>query len=57
MSNINGINDDFQERLRQAESAEIEMQRLQPLAAEAPQLRVQKAKAQKEETRRRAKEE
>ena len=57
MVNINGINDDFQERLRQAESAEIEMQRLQPLAAEAPQLRVQKAKAQKEEERRRSKEE
>ena len=57
MVNINGINDDFQERLRQAESAEIEMQRLQPLAAEAPQLRVQKAKAQKEDERRRAKEE
>ena len=57
MVNINGINDDFQERLRQAESAEIEVQRLQPLAAEAPQLRLQKAKAQKEEERRRSKEE
>ena len=57
MVNINSINDDFQERLRQAESAEIEMERLQPLAAEAPQLRIQKAKAQKEEERRRSKEE
>ena len=57
MSNMNGINDDFQERLRQAESAEIEVQRLQPLAAEAPQLRRQKAKAQKEEERRKSKEE
>ena len=57
MVNINGINDDFQERLRQAESAEIEVQRLQPLAAEAPQLRLQKAKSQKEEERRRSKEE
>ena len=57
MVNINGINDDFQERLRQAESAEIELQRLQPLAAEAPQLRLQKAKAQKDEERRRSKEE
>ena len=57
MVNINGINDNFQERLRQAESAESEVQRLQPLAAEAPQLRLQKAKAQKEEERRRTKEE
>ena len=57
MVNINDINDDFQERLRQAESAEIEVQRLQPLAAEAPQLRLQKAKAHKEEERRRSKEE
>jgi len=32
------------------------MQRLQPLAAEAPQLRLQKAKAQREEERQRAKE-
>ena len=32
MVNINGINDNFQERLRQAESAESEMQRLQPLS-------------------------
>ena len=57
MVNVNGIDDSFQDRLRQAESAEKEMQRLQPLAAEAPQLRLQKAKAQKEEERRRAKEE
>ena len=57
MVNINGIHDNFQERLRQAESAEIEVQRLQPLAAEAPQLRLQKAKAQKDEERLRTKEE
>ena len=57
MVNVNGIDDSFQDRLRQAESAEKEMQRLQPLAAEAPQLRLQKAKAQKEEEQRRAKEE
>ena len=57
MVNVNGIDEDFQERLRQAESAEREMQRLQPLASEAPQLRLQKAKVQKEEERRRAKEE
>ena len=56
MVNLNSTNDEFQERLRQAESAEIEMQRLQPLAAEAPQLRLQKAKAQKDGERRKAKE-
>ena len=53
---VNGIDENFQERLRQAESAERELQRLQPLAAEAPQLRLQKAKAQREEERGRAKE-
>ena len=58
MVNVNGneIDENFQNRLRQAESAEREMQRLQPLADEAPNLRLQKAKAQKEEERRRAKE-
>ena len=56
MVNGNEFNENFQDRLRQAESAEREMQRLQPLAAEAPNLRLQKAKAQKEEERRRAKE-
>ena len=57
MINGNGIDEGFQERLRQAEIAEREMQRLQPLAAEAPQLRLQQAKAQKEEERVRSKEE
>jgi hypothetical protein len=57
MVNGNEINDNFQDRLRQAESAEKEMQRLEPLAAEAPQLRLQKVKAQKEQERRKAKEE
>ena len=57
MVNENGMDEVFQERLRQAASAEREMQRLQPLAAEAPQLRLQQAKAQKEEERRRSKEE
>ncbi|MCH7736156.1 MAG: hypothetical protein IH872_02025, partial [Chloroflexi bacterium] len=52
---VNGIDEAFQDRLKQAESAEREMQRLEPLAAEAPQLRLQKAKVQKEEERRRAK--
>jgi len=56
MVNGNEIDEGFQARLKQAESAEREMQRLQPLAAEAPQLRLQQAKAQKEEERTRAKE-
>ncbi len=54
--NANKIDEHFQDRLRQAESAESEVQRLQPLAAEAPQLREEKAKAQKDEERRQAKE-
>ena len=53
---VNEIDEGFQERLRQAESAEKEVQRLQPIAAEAPQLRLQKAKAKREEERHRAKE-
>ena len=56
MVNGNEIDGNFQDRLRQAESAEREMQRLQPLAAEAPQLRLQKAKAKKEDERRQTKE-
>lgn len=56
MVNGDDIDEGFQERLKQAESAEKEMHRLQPLAAEAPQLRLQQAKAQKDEERTRAKE-
>ena len=52
---VNGIDEGFLERLKQAETAEKEMQRLQPLAAEAPQLRLQKAKVQREQERERAK--
>ncbi|MDA1127727.1 MAG: hypothetical protein O2913_03380 [Chloroflexi bacterium] len=44
-----------QERLKQAESAEREVQRLQSLAAEAPQLRLQKVKAQRAAERQRTK--
>jgi len=57
MVNGNRIEESFNDRLRQAESAEREVQRLEPLAAEAPQLRLQKAKAQKEEERKQAKDE
>ena len=51
----NGFDEGLQERLKQAEMAEREMQRLHPLASEAPQLRLQKAKSQREEERRRTK--
>ncbi|NQW23492.1 MAG: hypothetical protein HQ475_08625 [SAR202 cluster bacterium] len=53
---VNGFDDGLQDRLKQAEIAEREMQRLQPLASEAPQLRLQKAKAQREQERQHAKE-
>ena len=52
---VNGFNESSLERLKQAETAEREMQRLQPLAAEAPQLRLQKVKAQREDERRQTK--
>ena len=48
---VNDFNENSHERLRQAESAEKEVHRLQPLAAEAPQLRLQKVKAQREAER------
>jgi len=51
----NQFDDGAQERLQQAESAEREVQRLQSLAAEAPQLRLQKVKAQREAERQRTK--
>ena len=51
----NALDDGLQERLKQAEMAEREMQRLQPLASEAPHLRLQKAKSQREEERQRTK--
>ena len=50
-----GFDEGLQERLKQAEMAEREMQRLHPLASEAPQLRLQKAKSQREDERRRTK--
>ena len=51
----NAFDGGLQERLKQAEMAEREMQRLQPLASEAPHLRLQKAKSQREEERQRTK--
>jgi hypothetical protein len=53
---VNEFNESSHERLKQAETAEREMQRLQPLAAEAPQLRLQKVKAQRAAERQRTKE-
>jgi len=53
---VNEFDETSNERLKQAESAEKEMQRLEPLAAEAPQLRLQKIKAQREAERKRTKE-
>jgi len=52
---VNEFDESSLERLKQAESAEKEMQRLQPLASEAPQLRLQKVKAQREAERQRTK--
>jgi hypothetical protein len=49
------LNENLTERLKQAEMAEREVMRLQSLAEEAPQLREQRAKAQKDDDRRRAK--
>ena len=50
------FDENLHERLKQAEMAEREVMRLQTLAGEAPHLREQRAHAQKEEDRRRAKE-
>ncbi len=47
----------IQDRLKQAEMAEREVVRLQSLASEAPQLRLQAAKAQKFDQRHRSREE
>ena len=52
---VNGFDEFAQERLKQAESAEKEVQRLEGLAAEAPQLRLAKAKAERAEERQRNK--
>lgn len=54
---VEGFDDNLRERLKQAEIAEREVQRLQPLAAEAPQLRMAKIKAERETQRRQAREE
>lgn len=43
---VNGYVNSLDIRLKQAEEAEAELERLEPLAAEAPQLREQKAKVE-----------
>ena len=53
---VTEFNDNANERLRQAESAEKEIQRLESLASEAPQLRLQKVKAERAAERARTKE-
>lgn len=46
---VTRINNDLQERLRKAEEAETAVQRLGPLASEAPNLRVELARAQRQQ--------
>ena len=53
---LNGFNASLEEKLKQAEQAEQEVSRLQPLASEAPTLRAEKIKAQKAAERHRARE-
>ena len=53
---LNGFDAALEDRLKQAEQAELEVTRLQPLASEAPQLRADKVKAQKSAERQRARE-
>ena len=52
---LNGFDESLEEKLRMAEQAELEVTRLQPMAAEAPQLRAEKAKAKRQTERTRAK--
>ena len=48
---VNGFTSSLQEKLRQAEEAETEVQRLESVASEAPLLRAEVAKAQRQEER------
>ena len=56
MPNGNGFELTLDERLRKAEEAEIELQRLQPMAEEAPKLRATKAKLEKRQAQEKVKE-
>lgn len=53
---LSGFDASLDERLRRAEEAEGELLKLEPVAAEAPKLRLEKAKVQKRQGRDRAKE-
>ena len=48
---VNGYDSSLKDKLRQAEEAESEVRRLEDLAAEAPRLRTELAKAQRKEER------
>ena len=53
---VNGYANSLDTRLQQAEEAEAELERLEPLAAEAPQLREQKAKLELDQERQKKRE-
>ena len=52
---LSGFDSSLDSRLREAEEAEKELARLQPVAEEAPKLRLEKAKVQKRQEREHAK--
>jgi hypothetical protein len=52
---LNGFDPSLEERLKMAEQAEQEVTRLQPLAAEAPSLRAERARSQRQAQRARTK--
>lgn len=53
---VNGYFTSLDSRLKEAEEAEAELERLEPLAAEAPQLREQKAKIELDQERQKKRE-
>ena len=53
---VNGFANSIDTRLKQAEEAEAELERLEPLAAEAPQLREQKARLELDQERQKKRE-
>ena len=52
---LSGFDSSLDSRLREAEEAEKELMRLQPVAEEAPKLRLEKAKVQKQQEREQSK--
>ena len=53
---LHGYDSSLEDRLKKAEEAEIELQRLQPMAAEAPKLRETRARIQKRDAQQRSRE-